>query len=510
MLRKSWITLLSVACACSSLWGADWTQLQADAKRSGFSPDAVRPPFKMKWAWFGEATQLPGQPPPQRATAKIGSLVQPIVAQGQVFVGAMDGTLYSIDQEKGVTRWQFKTGRSIVHTAAYADGVVIANSMDGGVYGVDAETGKQAWKYETPVGILSAPAVDGGNVYVTTRDGRALAMEVKTGKLVWELDVGAPIVNSPAVLDGVMLFGSEDMFAHAVNIKTGKEIWKTKISGQSLRSTWPVAYKDMVIFHVIPSISGSEMQLLWDPNMEALLDACPPNNWPAEREAIRKYLTENPQRQTVTILDIKTGKPKYKEQPPIGYVAGNMYPPMPAVYDDQGRIYTYWRTRSSRLEGGGTYGTKYIPDISWMDPATGDRMMLPFGRLKNHVSVELDNNFLLTLGGDVVYGANHFRVDLLMDMRDGEFYGITKPFKDERDGGYPVPQGTSWHYPVAGQQPPAPGGGTNGEAGIVPAGNCVYINEPGANCVSCFVGTVSTTQPTSKTAETSTRAEGAK
>ena len=500
---KRWMILsLALALAGAVLAGrsasvlaADWPQLQADAERSGYSPDAVRAPFTLKWAWFGEATRYPGQPAPARATVRLGGMVQPVVVGDLVFVGAMDGALYAIDRQKGVTVWTFKTGRPIIQPAAYADGILVVNSMDGNVYGVDT-AGKKVWTYETPYGIFSAPAISGGVAYVTCRDGKAVALEVKTGKRIWEADVHSPIVNSPAVHDGVMVFGSEDMMAHGVDAATGHVLWSTPVGGQSFRSTWPVAYKDMVIFHVMPAISGTESGLLWDPNIEAVLKACPPNNWPAEKAALLKYLTDNPQRQTVFVLDLKTGTRKYT--PPIGATAGNMQPPMPAVYDPQGHIYIYWRTRSSRLQALGTYGTEFRPDIDMMDPATGDRVMLPFGPVKyTHLAVELDNNFLLTLGGDVLYGANHFRVNLLMDLKTGEFSGISKAFNDERDGGYPVPQGTFWHYENPDHRVPAPGSGTNGDAGVVPLGDCVYVNETNASCVACYQGQGSSpaTQP---------------
>ena len=496
MSRATLAALAATLCLSAGVEGTDWTQLQADASRSGYSPDAVRPPFKLKWAWYGDATRYPGDPKPGRATVRIGGLVQPIVAGECVYVGAMDGALYAIDREKGTTRWRFPTGRPIVHTAAFCDGVVIINSMDGSVYGVDAATGKRIWRHRTPYGIVTAPAIADGVAYVTCRDGKALALDAKSGRLIWACDVGSAIVNSPAVRDGVLVFGSEDMLAHGVDIRSGEEIWKTRLRGQSFRSSWPVVCKDKVIFHTMPSISGSEMQLLWDPKMEAVLDACPPNNWPAEREAIGKYLKDNPERQTVFVLDLKTGRQPYV--PPIGYVGGNMQPPMPAVYDAGGRVYIYWRTRSSRLQGMGNYGTKWITDISYMDLATGDRVRFRWPKPKNYFACELDNNFLLTIGGDVLYGANHFRVNLLMDLRDGNVWGISKAFKDERDGGYPVPPGTYSHYPVRGQQPPAPGRGTNGESGIVPCGGVLYINEPAASCVSAFAGRTSGTKGTGR------------
>lgn len=485
MLTRSCMVLLAL-CLLASGARADWPQLQADAKRSGYSPDAIRPPFKLKWAWYGDSTQYAGQPKPDHASVKIGNLVQPIVVQGKVFVGGMDGALYCIDAEKGTTRWSYKTGRPIIHTAAFIDGMVIVNSMDGAVHAVRADDGQPAWNFPTPYGIMSAPVVADGTVYVTCRDGRALAINAADGKLKWACEVGAPIVHTPAISNGVLVFGSEDMFMHGIDVVNGRELWRTRVSGQSFRSTWPVIYNDMVILGTIPSISGSESGLLWDPKIEEILADCPPNNWPAEREALLKYLTENPQRQTVFVLDLKTGTTRYI--PPIGYVGGNMEPPMPAVYDPQGRIYIYWRTRSSRIQKAGTYGTNFRPDISWMDPATGDRIVLPYGDIHQYFACELDNNFMLTLGGDVLYGANHFRCNLLMDT-DGEFYGISKPFKDERDGGYPVPPGTYSHFPVRGDQPLAPMTGTNGESAVVPVGNTIYINETGANCVCAFVGT---------------------
>jgi len=60
----------------------------------------------------------------------------------------------------------------------------------------------------------------------------------------------------------------------------------------------------------------------------------------------------------------------------MGRVGGIGYPGRAPVIDTQGRILMYWRTKSAVLLSGGTFGSAYTPDISAMDPATGDRRWL--------------------------------------------------------------------------------------------------------------------------------------
>src|SRR5215203_6714830 len=90
---------------------AGWPMLGHDAARSGATAVELRPPFARKWyrAFPDEG---------------INAGVQPVVADGKVFVGTLRGVLHAIDAETGKDLWTFRAGGPILHACAAADGRV--------------------------------------------------------------------------------------------------------------------------------------------------------------------------------------------------------------------------------------------------------------------------------------------------------------------------------------------------------------------------------------------------
>jgi len=82
----------------------------------------------------------------------------PAVANGVVYVGSDDRTVYALDAATGAKRWSFRTGESVDSSPAVANGVVYVGSDDGTVYALDAATGAKRWSFRTG-GFDSSPAV---------------------------------------------------------------------------------------------------------------------------------------------------------------------------------------------------------------------------------------------------------------------------------------------------------------------------------------------------------------
>ncbi len=171
------------------------------------------------------------------------------------------------------------------------------------------------------------------------------------------------------------------------------------------------------------SLSGAESGII-KPDIEPVLDGLPANPaWSQEKAALINYLAQNPHQKTMYVFDANTGTEPY--QVAMGRVTGNNYTPHPPVADNQGRLLTYWRSRNaSFVRDGECFGTKYCPDISAMDPNTGDRITLsnPSGHKLNP---ELDNGFQLTVGGNYLYFANHFRGTHAVNLTSGSKTSIT-------------------------------------------------------------------------------------
>ena len=75
-----------------------WPMLAHDPARSGTTTQEIRPPFERKWYRL-----FPDE--------GIFSGVQPIVADGKVFIGTMKGILHAIDAETGKDVWTFDSWR---------------------------------------------------------------------------------------------------------------------------------------------------------------------------------------------------------------------------------------------------------------------------------------------------------------------------------------------------------------------------------------------------------------
>jgi PGF-CTERM protein len=86
----------------------------------------------------------------------------PTVADGTVYFGSDDGTLYAVDAATGEQEWAFthQPPYAVDSSPTVADGTVYVGSQGGNLYAVDAATGRQEWAFTQPSGIVfSSPTV---------------------------------------------------------------------------------------------------------------------------------------------------------------------------------------------------------------------------------------------------------------------------------------------------------------------------------------------------------------
>jgi polyvinyl alcohol dehydrogenase (cytochrome) len=115
-------------------WGIDATNSRfQNAKAAGLSAADV-PKLKLKWA-FG----YPG------VTTSFGT---PTVYGGRVFVGAADGTVFSLNASTGCIYWMYKATEGVrTGPVMSADGkTVYLADLHAWVHAVNAETGGMIWK----------------------------------------------------------------------------------------------------------------------------------------------------------------------------------------------------------------------------------------------------------------------------------------------------------------------------------------------------------------------------
>jgi len=442
--------------------GADWPQVQHNAQRTGWTEEEVGPPYRLRWVWFGDVSATRREDFPSRSTDGLAANVQPIIVNDVVYVGSVLGRVYAIDARTGNNLWVQELGRPVMHTLAVADGVVIVPGMDRSVHGLDAKTGRKIWRLSADAGFSSGILVAGNQAVAGSRSGVLYAFDPASGAVRWQRDLGAPINNTPASAAGVVYLAAEDMNAYAIRLADGSVLWSTVLEGQSNRDYWPVVVNDLVIFRPMYAFNcGKNFD-----ECERILDRHG-GGWADEREGLLKYLNEDPSRQTMFVLDTATGKRRFI--PPMGLVTTGNGPAYPPAVSPSGKLYTVWRARAG-LWHGGTFWTKYQPQIDPMDLTTGDRIVNGL-RPRGSQSIEIDNDFMFSGAGRFMFGKNSFRGTFFINVETGDIGGVLRDYSD----GFPLAANALVLYGKPGSGVPGPRGGT-GEAAVAASNGRLFLN----------------------------------
>jgi len=162
-------------------------------------------------------------------------------ADGTVYIGSEDATLYALNPVDGVVKWRYATGIGIFSTPLLsADGTIYVGSADNSLYALNAADGALKWKFTTGNAIVSSPVGDAnGTIYVGSYDDSLYALS-PNGTLLWKYTTGSGIGSSPALgTDGTIYFGSYDWFVYALKpdgtlkwkYNTGNGVWSSPALG---------------------------------------------------------------------------------------------------------------------------------------------------------------------------------------------------------------------------------------------------------------------------------------
>jgi eukaryotic-like serine/threonine-protein kinase len=157
----------------------------------------------------------------------------PVIEKGQLFVGAYDNNLYSLNATDGKFSWKYATEGGIVTKPAVAEDLVVFGSEDNLLHTVYASNGKLAWTYPAEGPIRSSPAISDGHVFFGSDDGYLYMVHLMSNRLVWRFQAGSPIRSAPVVTGDLIFFGTNqgDLFCLNImnqikwRIKAKREIW---------------------------------------------------------------------------------------------------------------------------------------------------------------------------------------------------------------------------------------------------------------------------------------------
>jgi len=262
----------------------------------------------------------------------------PTVANGVVYIGSDDHSLYALEARKGAQLWKFTTGASVRSSPAVSGNSVYVLSLDGTLYAVDAASGKLQWKFATagesrnnapglyglapslePIAdvwdfFLSSPVVDSDTVYFGSGDHNVYALDARTGQLRWKFLAGDVVHSSPAIADGTLYIGAWDGVLYALNAHTGTLLWKFATGTdpshfmQGIPGS-PAVAAGIVVFgsrdNFLYALDAHTGQQLWRQSNH--------NSWIVASPAIQNgvvYITTS-DTMRFRALDLKTGAPLF-------------------------------------------------------------------------------------------------------------------------------------------------------------------------------------------------------
>jgi len=209
---------------------ARWSMFRGDAAHHAATREGPAPPLQEAWRF--------------RTRDFVAS--SPALADGAVFCGARDQSLYSLDAETGDLRWRLMTRGRVESSPAVDSNRVYVGSHDHGVYCLDAHTGRILWRADLGQAVRSSCTVADGLVVVGCWDKAVHALHADSGQPAWRLATDGEVYASAAIASGVVFIGSWDRFFRALDLHTGELVWRYETQGE-ISSSAAVA-EGLVVF----------------------------------------------------------------------------------------------------------------------------------------------------------------------------------------------------------------------------------------------------------------------
>lgn len=162
-----------------------------------------------------------------------------------LFVGSLDGRIYSLDKRTGQILWSNEYGEEFAGQPLVAGGRVYFGSNAGSVRALDAKTGQVLWQYKTRGAIKGAMALKDNVLYFGSGDGNVYAFDEISARLRWQRRTGAAVQAVAAVEKGV-LASSLDNFVYLLSLHKGSLVWRQQLPGRL--SSKPITAADGALF----------------------------------------------------------------------------------------------------------------------------------------------------------------------------------------------------------------------------------------------------------------------
>jgi outer membrane protein assembly factor BamB len=177
-----------------------------------------------------------------RWVAHTGGAVKGALAfdNGTLFGDNYAGEVFAIDAGNGHVKWKTQTqgggflrGGGVYSTPAVGWGRVYLGGLDGRMYSYVERTGELAWSHSTGAEIYPSPAVaktphSPPTVYAGSEDKHFYAFNARTGAIRWEHPVGGVVLGSSSVVDETVYVSviGPNIGTFGYHVKNGKKVFE--------------------------------------------------------------------------------------------------------------------------------------------------------------------------------------------------------------------------------------------------------------------------------------------
>lgn len=211
----------------------------------------------------------------------LGIGLRPAIVDGHVYALAVEGGVSAFDLKTGQSLWHYASKLPLTGGPGAANGLVVVGSLEGDVIALDAATGTEKWMSKVANEVLVAPAIGGGMVFVHSNDGRLTALDEATGERRWfySPDMPALTVRGSGAITlgpGILFVGNDNGTLTALSMSDGNVVWTTPVAEPDGRSElermadvdgpaildnttlYATSYKNRTV-----AIDGPSGQLMW-------------------------------------------------------------------------------------------------------------------------------------------------------------------------------------------------------------------------------------------------------
>jgi outer membrane protein assembly factor BamB len=191
-------------------------------------PELKKDRFTLKWAKNLDPAHAAGNLP-------IG-FSSPLIHEGVLYQGSLDGTMKAYDLASGRKLWEVDEGQPISSAPSIAGEMIVYGSQFGRIFARNLTTGKIVYAIDLKSPIEAAPRFFKDRMFVHLRNHQLIVLDAATGKILWSYKRAVSYtttlhgVSNPLLYKNHVIVGFADGYVGALSIEDGTIKWEERLT----------------------------------------------------------------------------------------------------------------------------------------------------------------------------------------------------------------------------------------------------------------------------------------